>query len=816
MVWRIVATVGILLTIEAACTLIYGSTQQLYPHFLSLSTFKVFGAYVTYEELIITSVSVVSAGTLLLFFRVTRMGKAMRAVVDDPDLLNISGTNPVRVRRLAWVIGCVFAMMSGVLLAPSVGLSAGALTLLVVQAFGAAAFGRFVNLGMTWIGGLLIGVGASVLTKYISSTTILGGLPASLPFIVLFVVLLFSKRERLTLRKAPLQRRPVLWKLPPRFQVTTGVVVLLFLALVPAFAGYRISSWTITLTFVILFLSLSFLARTSGQVSLCHVTFAAIGCVAFSRLSYGAGLPWILALLLAGLVVVPIGVLLAIPAIRLSGLYLALATFGFGLLIQDMFYNSSLMFGLGTIGLIMPAPHLSWLRTDSPTGFYYVVLFITVLVAATVALLNRSRLGRLLRGMSDSRMALATNGTNINLMQVMVFAISAYIAAIAGALSGIVLVHATGLSFDPFSSLTYMAVIMIVLGTDPWNAVGAAVGIGLIPAYISSPNTNNYLETLFGVVAVLAALGLQRGLLPRRARQAIDRWGKVGTKPTTVGSIGSALKGRTPEVDPALVSPRVELEVRDLTVRFGGLVAVSDLSLSAASGRITGLIGPNGAGKTTTFNACSGLIRPNSGKVFVNGVDVSHSGPARRARLGIGRTFQQVELFDSHTVMENVELGLEANMAGSRIRTQLFSGKRDRQLIKLRASQAIELCGLEALAAMEVGSLSTGQQRLVELARCLAGPYGLLLLDEPSSGLDRVETQAFGRILRRVVEERGIGILLVEHDMSLVMDVCQDIYVMDFGTMIFHGSEREVRESDLVQAAYLGVQTSVATPETTI
>jgi ABC-type branched-subunit amino acid transport system ATPase component len=233
-------------------------------------------------------------------------------------------------------------------------------------------------------------------------------------------------------------------------------------------------------------------------------------------------------------------------------------------------------------------------------------------------------------------------------------------------------------------------------------------------------------------------------------------------------------------------------------------LAVDGVTIHAPEGKVTGLIGPNGAGKTTTFNAVNGLNKPSKGAVFVAGTDVSRRGVAYRAQQGLGRTFQKMELFDTLTVRDNVEAGAEAAMAGSNPITQFASKPGQRAQVRAAAQAAMELCELTELSTTPAMSLSTGQRRLVELARCLAGPFGLLLLDEPSSGLDRTETARFGEILKKVVAERGVGILLVEHDMSLVLDICQDIYVLDFGELIFQGTPQQVTASPIVKAAYLG------------
>jgi ABC-type branched-subunit amino acid transport system ATPase component len=246
------------------------------------------------------------------------------------------------------------------------------------------------------------------------------------------------------------------------------------------------------------------------------------------------------------------------------------------------------------------------------------------------------------------------------------------------------------------------------------------------------------------------------------------------------------------------------LEVDGLTVRFGGHVAVNSLSFTAPRGRITGLIGPNGAGKTTTFNACSGLLEPAAGRIRLDGRDITRLGPPARARLGLGRTFQRMELFGSLTVAENIAVGREAGLAGASALRQVFRRPGERRAVVAAVDRALEVCGLGPLAGRRADSLSTGERRLVELARAYASDFGLLLLDEPSSGLDHHETEAFGAVLTGLVAERGTGLLLVEHDMALVMGICDELYVLDFGTLVFHGAPDEVRRSDVVRAAYLG------------
>ncbi|MGB6057563.1 MAG: ABC transporter ATP-binding protein [Microthrixaceae bacterium] len=251
------------------------------------------------------------------------------------------------------------------------------------------------------------------------------------------------------------------------------------------------------------------------------------------------------------------------------------------------------------------------------------------------------------------------------------------------------------------------------------------------------------------------------------------------------------------------------LQLESLSVRFGGHLAVSDVSLTVDGGRITGLIGPNGAGKTTTFNAICGVVKPSSGRVRLDGRDISKIGTHKRARLGIGRTFQRLEVFSSLTVRENIQVGLEIRRSWSRRSGDLPQYLADGADLKPEAEIDLLLERLElgSLADRPVSSLPTGHARLVELGRALAARPSVLLLDEPASGLDDSETDVFGDLLVTLAAN-GLGILLVEHDVALVMRVCAELAVLDFGQVIASGPPEEIRSNEAVLAAYLGSEPS--------
>jgi ABC-type branched-subunit amino acid transport system ATPase component/branched-subunit amino acid ABC-type transport system permease component len=802
---QVASTVGILLIVQAGVVLVYGTTTvRNIPSFLP-GAFDIGGTSVTSGQIVVFAVGVAATAALYGWFRLARGGVAMRAVVDNPELLDIAGTSPLRVRRLAWMIGSIFACASGVLLGPFINLDPTTLTFLIVSAFGAAAIGRFSNLPGTYIGGLALGIAASLCTKYFT-TGVLSGLSSALPFLVLFAVLMVSPRRRLEDHVQAIPERSGGWTAPWPLQVTGGLALLAFLLFVPGFAGIHLTDWTEFLATTVLLLSLGLLTRTSGQVSLAHVSFMAIGVVAFSHLAVDHHWPWAAALIVAGLIAVPIGALLSIPAIRLSGLYLALTTFGFGILLQYMFYNENYMFGDLGLGVAVPSPYLSWLDLSSPNGYYYLVLAITLMVTLMVVAINFSRLGRLLRALGDSATALATSGTSVNVTRVLVFALSAFLAAVAGVLGAAAIGQVSGDSYQPITSLVFFTLITISVGRTPWYAILAAAGYALIPSYLAGNTTSTVLQLIFGVIAVMVALSpASSRILPSRFTTAVDAVFRRAPRPVPGGDIPVPAASAAPALPARRVTPG-EMAVEGLRVQFGGLVAVDDVSFTVRTGQITGLIGPNGAGKTTVFNACSGLNRPRAGRVLLDGHDLSRRGPAARARRGLGRTFQRMELFDSMSVRENVALGYEAGRAGFNPLRHLISTGGQRRRARANAEEALRWCDLLSLADRPAGALSTGQRRLVELARCLAGPYRILLLDEPSSGLDRRETARFGEILQQAVADKGIGILLVEHDIALVASVCDEIYMLDFGRRIYSGSAADVLNSPVVQAAYLGTE----------
>src|SRR5581483_6837730 len=368
----VVVSLGLLVALQSAAVAIFGGQTRQVPPLFPSGSFSVAGVRVGYDQACVIAIALLVAVALAAFFRFTHLGLQTLAVVGDRDLTELVGTNARAVTTFSWVLGACFAALSGVLFAPVVGLDAVLLTLLVVQAFGAAVVGRLRSLPLTNLGAYGIAIAAAVATKYAATSPTLVGLPSSLPFIVLFGVLVASPRgffaeihgEGRVGRSTAARPAPA-WR-----SLGAGMTVA---AVLPAvLSGSRLLTATTTVIFVAIFASLSLLVGLSKQVSLCHAVFAVFGATTLSHL-LKAGLPYPMALLLSAAVLVPLGALVSLPAIRLSGLFLALATFGFGILAQSLLFNSAIAFGRRA-QVNLPRP--SWFGGD--VAFYYFALAVVV------------------------------------------------------------------------------------------------------------------------------------------------------------------------------------------------------------------------------------------------------------------------------------------------------------------------------------------------------------------------------------------------------------------------------------------------------
>jgi branched-subunit amino acid ABC-type transport system permease component len=509
---RVVATIGVLLIVQGFIQLRYGIVPIAFETSLPAGSVNVVGTVVGYDQLITVAVAIAALAGLAALFRTTRVGLEMRAVVDNDELLDLAGGAPKRVRALSWMIGSAFAGLSGVLFAPTVGLDSLLLTLLVVQAFGAAAVGRFKNLTATFVGGLGIGVVQFLLRSptvvdNVPGLRSLGGLDQSVSFLALFGILLLTRSG--TFSDAAFLRSPRTTTRMPRatravLAAATLVVVVVLPHAYPTKSGIFIQG----AVFVTIFASFFLVVEVSGQVSLCHVTFVAVGATSFCHFTTGAGLPWFVGVILAGVAAIPIGALVAIPSIRLSGVFLALATLGFGIVVQQIAYTQGVMFGsIGQRVGVRP----DVLGLDADAGYFYLCAGVAAAAIALVIVVRRTRLGRLLNALADAPVALLTHGSSTTVTRVLVFCLAAAMAAAGGALSvGVVgSVSATGVSpsaLVPFNSLLWLAALAFAGRNPVTSPVIAAVALIVVPSYLTGPSLNQLLTIGFGAAALVIAV----------------------------------------------------------------------------------------------------------------------------------------------------------------------------------------------------------------------------------------------------------------------------------------------------------------------
>jgi branched-subunit amino acid ABC-type transport system permease component len=501
----VVVSLGFLVALQGLAIVIYGPATRSVAPIFSTATFRLPGVNVGYDQLALVVIAAVAACALVVFFGKTHAGLRTRAVVDDRDLTGLMGADAARITTLSWMLGCSFAALSGVLLSPILGVDAALLTLLVIQAFGAAAVGRLVSLPLTYLGAIAIGIGAALSTKYVAQHPLLSGIPTSLPFIVLFVVLVVSPKGRFAeIADVAQQAGTGLRARSRRLPVPALVGFVAVAAALPLFlTSSRLLTATSTLAYVLIFASLALLIGLSRQVSLCHAVFVVFGATTLAHLQ-SAGWPWLVALLAAGLIMVPVAALLAIPAIRLSGLFLALATFGFGLLAQNLLFGTDFVFGKKA-SVTLHRPELFGISLNNDHVFYYFVLAVVVLGVVAVEAARVTRLGRLLRGLADSPTAVESLGINPTASRVLVFCLSGFLAAIAGGLLGSLTRSVSPASFDFTQSLVWVTVLVAAGASTFGGSVLAAVLFVAVPSFITSSNVLEYQPVFFGLAAIALA-----------------------------------------------------------------------------------------------------------------------------------------------------------------------------------------------------------------------------------------------------------------------------------------------------------------------
>jgi branched-chain amino acid transport system permease protein len=561
-------------------------------------------------------------------------------------------------------------------------------------------------------------------------------------------------------------------------------------------------------------LGLSLLMGLAGQVSLGQAGFFAIGAytqgVLVTRYDFGG----LAASVIAVAVTMTAALLVGLPLLRLRGHYLALATLGFGVIVAVLASESDFLGATsGIYGIAKPEMNN---RLYNSSTEYFLLLVPVVLIGLLLARnVVESRIGRALGAVNDSEVAAESLGVDTFRLRVQVFVLSAAYASVAGTAFahwlGVVNPNASNF---PLSVKFLLMAVLGGVGTVYGAVVGAFAVEGLddglrrlIPELV--PGAVGEVQLIgFGILLTAIMIFLPGGLhqLWTMVRRRLAARSGPGDGPSGVAAKAppdeSPLLAR--EGRPAPGTPL--LEVRGLTKRFGGVTAVDAFDLTVDAGEIVALIGPNGAGKTTAFNMISGAVVPTAGTVTMAGTRVEGRKPHVFARAGATRTFQNLQIFTTATVLGNVMVGRHLRSTSGLLGAALvLPARREERAVEASARELLELLGLGADADRLAVDLPFGRQRLVEIARALALEPDLLLLDEPMAGLSGAERRDLARLLRRL-RAGGMAIVLVEHDVEAVLALADRVAVLEDGDRIALGTPDEVRHDPAVVAAYLGVE----------
>jgi ABC-type branched-subunit amino acid transport system ATPase component/ABC-type branched-subunit amino acid transport system permease subunit len=818
---RVIATLGVLLVIQNAALLIYSSTVTVVPQFLGRGSFTLFGAPFEYNAAIVLAVVVLLAIGLTLLFRLTRLGLSATALQVRPVAAATLGISPHPAGIITWTLGGSLAAAAGILVVPSIGLSPTQLTLLINYALAASLLGRYRNYGVTVAAALAMGIVQSVMIAYNVSNTI----SQIVPFAVILIALVVGgtavpgrgfAESRLP-RVSTGRLRPV--------QIAVALGVATFLALGVG-SGWSIAMANAAIA-ALVSLAIVIVTGYAGQISLATYAFMGIGALLGAHAAGTWGLGYPLTIVIGALAGAGGGFLMGLPAIRVRGIDLTVATLGFGIVIANTVFISSFFIGNnGFDGIVVPKPALFGLNVDPnvyPARFTILCLVVLLLVGIGAANLRRSAAGRRLLAVRANERGAAALGISVGGAKIAAFALGGAVAGLAGALTVFRSQTVTFTSYDVFQSIFALA-FTVVSGV---GYVAGAIYSGVISSggpvsYLFRNLTSNIdviLAILSGVFVVQVMLQNPDGLIPLVSQQKawlLQRMRLRWRRPAEAAKYRSAKPQQAKtqpagvqqaQAEPATVAAgpvrpgQVVLRVDGLSLQYGAVRAVEDVSLEVRQGEILGVIGPNGAGKTSLIDTITGFARKTSGSIHLGDRDVSGWSIRRRARAGLGRTFQNLELFSDLTVRENLlaaddRRGVAAYLSGwVRPGSDRLTGA---------AADAAALLGLEGCLGSEIHTLPQGTQRLVAVARALAARPRVLCLDEPAAGLDQAERDAMSGAIKLVAQRLGLGVLIIEHNIDVVAGLCDDLLVLDFGKVAARGNPHEVLTSDIVRSAYLG------------
>ncbi|QUS40893.1 branched-chain amino acid ABC transporter ATP-binding protein/permease [Tardiphaga alba] len=574
--------------------------------------------------------------------------------------------------------------------------------------------------------------------------------------------------------------KPLLIRHAPYF-IAAAIVV--FLAASMRFDGYILNILMQATTFAIAVFGLSVVLGLCGQINLAQAAFFGFGAYAVGLGTTDYQLNYWLCLFGGCAMALAAGALLGLSTLRLGGHYLAMVTISFQQIITLIMINA-IWLTKGPDGVSKIGRPSIFMSSQAYLAFCVAVLAI---VGYLVWHLPDTRLGRAMRAVRDNELAAGVAGIDVFRTKIYAFAICALLGGLGGGL------FAGGFAYispDQFSFAESIVFLTMSLLGGVASPIGSAIGTGLL---ILIPEWLRFLKSVPGLY--LAIYGLSVILIIRFMPDGI--WGWVSMAYDRLRPPKKVMPSTAPLVlKPAATGDEMVLRVSSLSKHFGGLKAVDEVDIAVHRGSVHALIGPNGSGKTTTLNVLSGLYEATSGKVMLDGTDVTTMPPHLRTAAGLGRTFQNIRLFRSMTALENVIIGAERP-------GNTLIGKGDHAALTERALAALTFVGLGSRANELISSFSYGHQRLIEIARALAGNPTLLLLDEPAAGLNSSEKIELHELLKRIAAQ-GLTILIIDHDMTLVSEAAQHITVLNFGRRIADGESMAVLRHPDVVSAYLG------------
>jgi branched-chain amino acid transport system ATP-binding protein/branched-chain amino acid transport system permease protein len=546
-------------------------------------------------------------------------------------------------------------------------------------------------------------------------------------------------------------------------------------------------------------MGLVLLTGVGGLTSFGQAAFCGFGAYTTAVLSVSYGVsPWLtlpLSLLVSGIA----AVILGIVTVRLSGHYLPLGTIAWGI---GLYYLFSKLEFLGRNDGISGIPPLSvgTFRMLSPSAIYYVIWFAVLMSAVLTMNLLDSRTGRAIRALRRGHIAAEAFGVQTPRAKLLVFVYAAVLAGLSGWLYAHFQRAATPTPFGAHAGIEYLFIAVVGGAGYVW---GAVLGAGIV--VILKEILQSYLPLIFGGQSQLETIvfGILLVVLLQLAPTGVWPW-LMSHLPIKSGRKHPDTALTLPARERSATAPSVLLHIEKARKQFGGVIAVNDVSFDVQAREIVALIGPNGAGKSTTFNLITGVLTSTGGNISVLGQNIDNAPPQEVVKLGVSRTFQHVKLVPDMTVLENVAIGAHLRGSSGAISSMLRLDRADEARLLAEAARQIERVGLGDQIDQLAGSLSLGQQRIVEIARALCVDPVLLLLDEPAAGLRHMEKQRLAALLRQL-RDGGMSVLLVEHDMGFVMDLADRVVVLDFGTKIAEGVPAAIKINPDVIKAYLGV-----------